>query len=96
PPTVPLLGDAHMLGDGKDPYLKMTKWARHYSDIYSLKIGSGTMVVLSSASAIKQVVDKHGWAGSSRPDNYIAELCGSGGGFNILFADNSAPISFIL
>lgn len=58
-----------------------------FPDISSqLKIGSGTMVVLSSATAIKEVVDKHGWTGSSRPSNYIAELCGSGGEFNILFA----------
>ncbi|KAJ7705503.1 cytochrome P450 [Mycena rosella] len=88
PPTIPLLGNAHMLGEGKDVYLKVAEWARYYGDIYSLKIGGGTMVVLSSATAIKQVVDKGGWAGSSRPENYIAEVCGSGSEFNILFADD--------
>ncbi|KAJ6598386.1 cytochrome P450 [Mycena vulgaris] len=88
PPTIPLLGNAHMLGDGKDLYLKVTEWARSYGDIYSIKIGSQTMIVLSSPTAIKQVVDKHGWAGSSRPGNYIAELSGSGGEFNILFTDD--------
>jgi hypothetical protein len=50
-----------------------------------IKMGSRTMIVLSSPAAIKQVVDKHGWMGSSRPTNYIAELCGTGGEFNILF-----------
>ncbi|KAJ7097682.1 hypothetical protein C8R44DRAFT_643194, partial [Mycena epipterygia] len=54
-----------------------------------IKIGSGTMVVLSSATAIKQVIDAHGWAGSCRPGNYIAELCGSGGEFNLLFTNDS-------
>ncbi|KAJ7182771.1 cytochrome P450 [Mycena crocata] len=86
PPTLPLIGNAHLLGSGKTLHLRLTEWARHYGDIYSIKIGSGTMVVLSSAAAIKEVVDKHGWVGSSRPSNYVAELCGSGGEFNILFA----------
>ncbi|KAJ7489227.1 cytochrome P450 [Mycena latifolia] len=91
PPTVPLLGNAHLFGDGKDLYLRVAQWARPYGDIYSLKLSSATMVVLSSATAIKQVVDKHGWAVSSRPPNYIGELCGSGGDIDIVFADNSTP-----
>ncbi|KAJ6611223.1 cytochrome P450 [Mycena sp. CBHHK59/15] len=32
-----------------------------------------------------EVVDKHAWAGSSRPGNYIAELSGSSGEYNVLF-----------
>ncbi|KAJ7472375.1 cytochrome P450 [Mycena galericulata] len=89
PPTAPLLGNAHMLGDAKDLHLKITEWARCYGDIYSIKVGSGTTIVLSSATAIKQVVDKNGWAASSRPGNYIAEISGSGGDFNILFTTES-------
>ncbi|KAJ7040657.1 cytochrome P450 [Mycena alexandri] len=85
PPTIPVLGNAHLLG-GKDLHLKITDWARYYGDVFSIKIGSGTMVVLSSPAAIKEVVDKHGWVGSSRPSNYIAELCGSGEQSSILFA----------
>ncbi|KAF7369124.1 Cytochrome P450 [Mycena venus] len=105
PPTVPLLGNAHMLPrDGKDMYFKLTEWARRYGDIFSvrvnplphrriqcllqIKVGSGTMIVLSSPTAIKEIVDKSGWAGSARPKNYIAELCGSGGEFNILFTSD--------
>ncbi|KAJ7768207.1 cytochrome P450 [Mycena metata] len=86
PPTTPVLGNAHLLG-GKDLHLKITEWARYYGDVFSIKIGSGTMVVLSSPAAIKEVVDKHGWVGSSRPNNYIAELCGSGEQSSILFAN---------
>ncbi|KAJ7690099.1 hypothetical protein B0H17DRAFT_1134580 [Mycena rosella] len=41
----------------------LAEWAHHYGDIHSLKIGSGTMIVLSSATA--------GWAGSPCPGNYI-------------------------
>ncbi|KAJ7176735.1 cytochrome P450 [Mycena filopes] len=85
PPTIPVLGNAHLLG-GKELHLKITDWARYYGEVFSIKIGSGTMVVLSSPSAIKEVVDKHGWVGSSRPSNYIAELCGSGAHSSFLFA----------
>ncbi|KAJ7179788.1 cytochrome P450 [Mycena filopes] len=85
PPTFPVLGNAHMLGNGKDLHLRMARWARTYGEIYSLKIGARTMIVLSGATAIKSVVDKQGWAGSSRPANYIAEISGTGADFNLLF-----------
>ncbi|KAJ7026180.1 cytochrome P450 [Mycena alexandri] len=86
PPTVPVLGNTHLLGNGKDLHLRITQWAGTYGDIFSLKLSSRTMIVLSSATAIKEVVDKKGWAGSSRPGNYIAEICGTGADSNLLFA----------
>ncbi|KAJ6618117.1 cytochrome P450 [Mycena sp. CBHHK59/15] len=93
PPTVPLLGNAHLLREAAgDLHLKLTEWAREYGDIFSLKVGSGTMVVLSSATAIKEVVDKHAWAGSSRPGNYIAELSGSSGEYNVLFTTDCSRL----
>ncbi|KAF8189912.1 hypothetical protein K438DRAFT_1832305 [Mycena galopus ATCC 62051] len=51
---------------------------------YSVKIGSSTMVILSSPTAIKEVVDKTSWAASSRPPNYLGEL--AAGGYHILLA----------
>ncbi|KAF7324639.1 Cytochrome P450 [Mycena kentingensis (nom. inval.)] len=86
PPTVPVLGNAHLLGNGKDLHLRLTQWAREYGDIYSVKLGSGTMIVLSSATAIKSIIDKNGWTGSSRVTNHVADLCGTSGDFNMLFA----------
>ncbi|KAJ7701712.1 cytochrome P450 [Mycena metata] len=86
PPTVPVLGNVHLLGNGKDLHLRMSQWASTYGDIFSLKISSRTMIVLSSATAVKEVVDKKGWAGSSRPGNYIAEICGTGAESNLIFA----------
>ncbi|KAJ7097661.1 hypothetical protein C8R44DRAFT_643148, partial [Mycena epipterygia] len=53
PPTVPLFGNAHIMGAPENMHLKLTEWARVYGDIFSIKIGSGTMVLLSSATAIK-------------------------------------------
>ncbi|KAJ6590539.1 cytochrome P450, partial [Mycena vulgaris] len=80
PPTVPFLGNLHLLPNAGELHLKCVERARSAR----IKIGSGTMVVLSSPTAIKEVVDKHGWAASSRPANYLAGL--AAGGYHILFA----------
>jgi hypothetical protein len=45
------------------------------------------MVVLSSPTAIKQMVDRNSWAANSRPPNYLAGL--AAGGYHILFAADS-------
>ncbi|KAJ7267368.1 cytochrome P450 [Mycena rebaudengoi] len=86
PPTLPFIGNLHQLrkAGSKEMHLKLAEWSRQYGDIVSIKIGSSTMVVLSSATAIKEVVDKQGWAGSSRPPNYLAGR--AAGGYHILFA----------
>lgn len=34
----------------------MKEWANEYGDIFSLKIGSGTMIVLSSAEHVSEYV----------------------------------------
>ncbi|KAJ7766403.1 cytochrome P450 [Mycena maculata] len=95
PRTVPLFGNALLLADGKDLHLKLTDLARSYGDIFSLEIMTMTMIVLSSPTAIKEVVDKHGWAASSRPGNYIAEICGSGGDVDLVFAADSPRLQNI-
>ena len=48
------------------------------------------MVVLSSPTAIREVVDKNSWAASSRPANYLAGL--AAGGYHILFPADSMYI----
>ncbi|KAF7350490.1 Cytochrome P450 [Mycena venus] len=88
PPTVPLLGNLHLLPNPGEMHLKFMEWSKKYGDILSIKIGSSTMVVLSSPTAIKEVVDKSSWAASSRPANYLAGL--AAGGYHILFAADTA------
>ncbi|KAJ7729426.1 cytochrome P450 [Mycena olivaceomarginata] len=50
PPTVPLLGNLHMMPTEFAQH-KFTEWARKYGGIYSLKVGSGTAVVLTDPAA---------------------------------------------
>lgn len=39
-----------------------------------LKLGGGTLIVLSSAKAVKELIDKSGWNASSRPPNFLISL----------------------
>ncbi|KAF9030594.1 hypothetical protein BDZ89DRAFT_949559, partial [Hymenopellis radicata] len=68
PPTLPLIGNLHL-------FPKTEQWARQYGDVVSIKAASHTIIVLSSATAIREVVDKMGWIASSRPSNFLFNLC---------------------
>ncbi|KAJ4304905.1 hypothetical protein N0V90_000433 [Kalmusia sp. IMI 367209] len=87
PPTLPLLGNLHLIPD-KKRHLQFEKWAREYGPIFSLMLGTKAMIVLSSDQAIKDLVDKRGAIYSSRPDAYIAQDILSGG-LRVLFMPNS-------
>ncbi|KAE8347387.1 hypothetical protein BDV24DRAFT_173253 [Aspergillus arachidicola] len=55
----------------------MLEWSRTYGDIYSLKLGSATVIVLSSADVVTELFEKRGAIYSSRPGSYLANelLC---------------------
>jgi hypothetical protein len=48
--------------------------AKEYGDIYSLKVMDQTMIVLNSPTAIRDVIDKHASASSSRPKSILADM----------------------
>ncbi|KAK8118834.1 uncharacterized protein PG998_003460 [Apiospora kogelbergensis] len=73
PPTVPLLGNLHLMPK-ENPHLQMKKWAEEYGPVFSLMLGTSTTIVLSSDQAIKDLLDKRGSIYNSRPDLYIARL----------------------
>ncbi|KAF7366196.1 putative cytochrome P450 [Mycena venus] len=77
PPTVPLLGNAHIFPTAA-PHYKFTEWARQYGGIYSLKLGTSTVVVLTDAVAARELLDKQSETTSDRPKFYIAELVTQG------------------
>ncbi|KAM0715288.1 hypothetical protein Q7P37_008786 [Cladosporium fusiforme] len=79
PPTLPLLGNLHQMPT-KDAHLQFEKWAREYgSDVYSLMLGTKTMIVLSSDVAVKELLDRRSGIYSDRQEMYIGqELCSGG------------------
>ncbi|RSL73400.1 hypothetical protein CEP53_000723 [Fusarium sp. AF-6] len=58
PPTVPVLGNAHMLPT-TGLYKKVKLWTKTYGPIFSLKIGPSNMVVLCDRKAIHQLLGDH-------------------------------------
>lgn len=60
----------------KDAHLQFEKWAREYGPIYSLILGSKTLVVLSGDKAVKDLLDKRSGRYSHRQEMYIGQtLC---------------------
>ncbi|KAH7264569.1 cytochrome P450 [Fusarium solani] len=55
PPTVPVLGNAHMLPT-TGLYKKMKEWTKIYGPVFSLKIGPSNTVVLCDRKAIHQLL----------------------------------------
>ncbi|TFK49876.1 cytochrome P450 [Heliocybe sulcata] len=77
PPTIPLLGNLHIFPTHL-AYLKMSEWNRQYGDIYSLKIGSGTVVVIGSSQAVYEVLDKSSGLTADRPPNHFVDIVTEG------------------
>ncbi|KAK4497142.1 hypothetical protein PRZ48_011592 [Zasmidium cellare] len=60
----------------RDAHLQFEKWAREYGDIYSLILGTKTLIVLSSDEAVKELLDRRSNNFSDRPEMYIGQtLC---------------------
>ncbi|KAJ2905584.1 cytochrome P450 oxidoreductase [Zalerion maritima] len=78
PPTVPVLGNLHLMPKER-PHLQFEKWAREYGPIYSLMLGTRTMIVLSSDTAVKDVLTTRSGIYSDRPDMFIGQKIASGG-----------------
>jgi hypothetical protein len=68
--------------------------AREYGDVYSLKIASGTVVVLSSVAAVHEVMENNSSVVSDRPANHLAHELYEGKG--IAFARYGIHFVFIL
>lgn len=63
----------------RDAHLQFQKWANEYGPVYSLILGTKTLIVLSSDQAVKDLLDKKSGIYSDRQDMYIGqELCSGG------------------
>ncbi|KAJ3873641.1 cytochrome P450 [Lentinula edodes] len=83
PPTIPLLGNLNIFPTEYAHY-KFTDWAKEYGDIYSLKIGPGTVVVITSMEAVRELMEKRSGSTADRPPNYMADNIT--GGLNMVLA----------
>jgi cytochrome P450 family 619 len=56
-------------------YIKLAEWAKQYGDMYSIKIGSTTTIVLSNRALCKEVLERRNSISSGRPPAYaLSEL----------------------
>ncbi|KAH3913791.1 hypothetical protein HBH56_094320 [Parastagonospora nodorum] len=77
PPTLPIFGNIHLMAKD-DPHLQFQKWAKEFGPVYSLMLGTKTMIVLSSDKAVKDLLDKKSGNTSGRPDLYTGQTLMSG------------------
>jgi hypothetical protein len=75
PPTLPIIVNLHQMPT-RDAHLQFEKWARRYDPVYSLILGTRTIIFMSSDKAIKDLLDKKSGIYSHRADLYIGQtLC---------------------
>jgi hypothetical protein len=95
PPTLPIVGNLHLVKShhhpiktvradqeqipSKNPHLQFQKWAREYGDVYSVMMGGRPTIVMSSAEAVKDLLDRKSAIYSDRPDLYTGLTLLSGG-----------------
>ncbi|KAH6651347.1 cytochrome P450 [Chaetomium tenue] len=77
PPTLPIIGNLHQMPT-RDAHLQFEKWAREYGPVYSLILGTKTLIVLSSDKAVKDLLDKKSNMYSHRQEMYIGQTLCSG------------------
>lgn len=62
----------------RDLHLQLRKWADQYGPVFSLILGTQTLVVLSSDQAVKDLLDKKSNIYSDRPELYVGQKLASG------------------
>ncbi|KAL4919676.1 cytochrome P450 [Aspergillus aurantiobrunneus] len=78
PPTVPVLGNLHQI-PLTGLYRKIREWGDQYGSVFSLKMASGTAVILLDRMAIHELPEKKGSIYSDRPRDHVASIIDSGG-----------------
>ena len=69
PPTIPFIGNLNI--DLTDRISAFRKLRQQYGDIFSLILGSQTVVVVSGVDTLKELFIKHGDVVSVRPDIFV-------------------------
>jgi cytochrome P450 family 619 len=84
PPTLPVLGNIHQMPK-KGAHLQFTRWAQQYGGLYTLKLGTGTLAVITDRLLVKELIDKKSTIYSGRPSLYVVQQIT--GGDHILMMD---------
>ncbi|KAK4465763.1 cytochrome P450 [Cladorrhinum samala] len=77
PPCLPVLGNLHQIPT-KRTHIQFREWAKQYGDIFSLKFGPATTIVINSPRLIKELIDKKSNLYSRRPASHVADLMAQG------------------
>ncbi|KAG8927450.1 hypothetical protein FRC02_008208 [Tulasnella sp. 418] len=79
PDTIPVLGNITLLPK-TDMYRKFCEWAKQYGEVFSLKVASQTIIVVSSPEAVAQIMEKNGLITADRPPSaHQAKIFGEDG-----------------
>ena len=70
PPTLPIIGNLHQIPLSQ-PYIKFTEWSKEFGEIYSLKLGPSTMIVLNDAKSVKDLLDGKSGVYSDRAPHWV-------------------------
>ncbi|CAL1702667.1 unnamed protein product [Somion occarium] len=77
PPTLPIIGNIHQLPT-KFAYLRFTEWSKQYGGIFSLKLASQTIIVISSPRLIRDFMDKRSGSMGDRPPSRLPDITTNG------------------
>lgn len=64
----PVLGSAAIIGQYPAPFMGFSALAKKYGDVYSIRIGQGQCLVVSSLDLIREVLNQNGRYFGGRPD----------------------------
>lgn len=63
---------------GRKLIIRFTEWAHKYGGLYSLKLGTGTAIVITDRRIVKELVDRKSSKYSNRPESYVAHTITGG------------------
>ena len=68
---------------------RFKEWGEQYGGVFSLKMGSGNLIVLFDRKAVHDLLDKKGAIYSERPIDYVANIVTGGDSFAFM---NNTPL----
>ncbi|KAK3083891.1 hypothetical protein FSP39_004810 [Pinctada imbricata] len=69
PLAVPLIGNINI--NWKDQISEFRKFRKQYGDIYTLQLGTKTVVVVNGMETLKELLIQHGDVVSERPETFV-------------------------